>query len=239
MEEGRGTTLEMTPLTQTNSLVDGGSDDDDEEHLAGLLEGSFEESTSARPAAISVNDGGGKYAISATAAKSTDGKAGNALEGTSRDATSAFDDSGAPLLENCRSSVDGDGHGTRSDRTRRDGDGKNAADHGNSGTRLGQSLRPTSGTSPSPKNERGASGFDGQARRGDSADSGSRRQGRIGLKVNTNRGHADELAVESFDGEEQTSRSAVWREFLVPVRLLQEKRVRGILFVYGVYSVRQ
>ncbi|CAM9581917.1 unnamed protein product [Ectocarpus sp. 12 AP-2014] len=39
-------------------------------------------------------------------------------------------------------------------------------------------------------------------------------------------------------GESQTAtrRSAVWRECLVPVRLLEEKRVRAILVVYGIYS---
>lgn len=34
-----------------------------------------------------------------------------------------------------------------------------------------------------------------------------------------------------------TTTTAAWREFLVPIRLLQEKRVRAILFVYGIYSV--
>ncbi|CAN0223141.1 unnamed protein product [Pylaiella littoralis] len=42
--------------------------------------------------------------------------------------------------------------------------------------------------------------------------------------------------LERGGGASQTKTSAVWREFLVPIKLLQEKRVRAILFVYGLYS---
>jgi len=41
---------------------------------------------------------------------------------------------------------------------------------------------------------------------------------------------------EEVQGE--TTCAAVWREFLVPVKLLREKRIRAILFVYTFYSVR-
>lgn len=61
---------------------------------------------------------------------------------------------------------------------------------------------------------------------------------------NTKSGDADAgLEGSAGIGQEMsiTTRSraatAAWREFVVPIRLLQEKRVRAILFVYGIYSV--
>ena len=53
------------------------------------------------------------------------------------------------------------------------------------------------------------------------------------------RGAFGEGKVESIRGEAQTTRgAAILRELLVPVKLLRERRVRAILFVYCFYSVR-
>lgn len=220
MEEGRGTTLEMTPLTQASSFDDGGNDDD--ENLAELLWGSLEESTSARSATSGVGDGGDKGAISAAP--------------KSADCTS----SGAALLENSRTSIDGIEQGAPCSRNRgsEDGeDGEDAADHDSNDTRCWQSSGATSGSLPSSKKGRRARALDSEVRRGPSKDSDSRNESGGRLEANSNGVVHVEGVLESFEGEQQTT-SAVWRELLVPVKLLQEKRVRAILFVYGVYSVR-
>lgn len=228
MEEGREATLEMTPLTQTSSLDDDGIDE--EETLAEFLGGSSEESASAKVATMSIGDAGDKGAISATTAKNVDGKAGNAREGTSSDATNSFGDR---ALENSRSSIDGYDQGARCKHDH----GEGAADHDNDETRFWQSSPATSGSSPSSRKGRGALGFDSEVRRGVSKGSGSGRESGGDFDTKTKRSGPDEGALESFHEEDQTT-SAVWRECLVPIKLLREKRVRGILFVYGVYSVR-
>eukprot|EP00752_Nemacystus_decipiens_P011400 g10125.t2 len=194
MEEGLGKTLEMTPLTQANSLDDGGNDD--EETLAELLDGNSGESTPARAATIGVGD---------------IGEVGTARDGTTSDGTNRFVDSGAALLKIGE---------------------KDAAGHNND-SRFWQSSRAPSGSSPPSRNGRGALGFDREARRGARRESVSlsTNGGRLNMKTSP-----DEGMLENFDGEDQTTRSAVWRECLVPIKLLQEKRVRAILFVYGVYS---
>lgn len=195
MEEGKGKALEMTPLTQANSVDDGGNDD--EEILAELLEGSLEESTTTKAITIGVGDGDG------------DGVE-HVRGGTTSDATNSFGTSGAALLET---------------------GGKDAAGHDKNGTQFWKPSLAPSGSSPPCRERRGTLGFDGEARRGVSKASDGRRE----VETSTN---PDERVLESFDGEDQTTTSAVWRECLVPVKLLQEKRVRAILFVYGVYSVR-
>lgn len=64
MEEGRESSLEMTPLTQANSLDDGKQDGrhdghDVEDDLAALLEGSLDESTLKKTATAALGGGGG------------------------------------------------------------------------------------------------------------------------------------------------------------------------------------
>lgn len=206
MEEGRGTLLEMTPLTQADSLDDDGNVD--EENLAELLGGSLEESTSARAA----TKGGGDATIPSTTAKGLDIEARNAREGTTSDASNRFDDSGVTLLETS---------------------GMGAARHDKNDTRFWPSSRAPSESSPPPRKGR-VLGLDSEARRGASKAGDSRRESGGGIETNPDGG-----VLESFDGEDQTTTSAVWRECLVPVKLLQEERVRAILFVYGVYSVRR
>ena len=200
LEDGRGKTLEMTPLTQANSL-DGGGGDDDDGALAELLEGRLEESAATAGA-------------TATGVVGVRGGVGNAREATTGDAASRFGDSEAALLET---------------------GGRDAAGHHKSYTRFWQASRAPGGSSPPSRRGRGAPGFDAEAHRGVSEAGDGNRESGGGLVTRTN---PDEGALERFDGEDQTTRSAIWRECLVPIKLLQEKRVRAILFVYGVYSVR-
>lgn len=48
---------------------------------------------------------------------------------------------------------------------------------------------------------------------------------------------ADELG-HGDAGQRRRRRSACWQECLVPAKLLQEERIRAILFVYAIFSVR-
>eukprot|EP00903_Cladosiphon_okamuranus_P009002 g8611.t1 len=199
MEEGRGKMLEMTPLTQANSLDNDGNDD--EENLAELLGGSMEESNPASATMLGGNDGGDKGIISAT----------NAWEGTTSNATKSLGDSGASMLETS---------------------GKDDAGQGRNHSRFQPSPAPSGSSLPS-RTGRGALVLDSEAQRGTNKASDSRRESGGGSKTKTN---LDGGVLESFDGEDQTTRNAVWRECLVPITLLQDTRVRAILIVYGVYS---
>lgn len=46
------------------------------------------------------------------------------------------------------------------------------------------------------------------------------------------------VGAESRDGLEGRCGKACWREFLLPMKLFRDKKVRAILFVYGIFSVR-
>lgn len=108
-----------------------------------------------------------------------------------------------------------------------------------------QPFRAASGRSPS-RGGGGTLGFAGSdnedhnnsdVRRGVNREGG--RGGFMGdLENETNRRGFDEDGMAHVLESETTTSSAVWREFLVPIKLLQEKRVRAILFVYVLYSVR-
>lgn len=256
MEEGR--ILETTPLTQANSSNDG-----DEDGLAVLLEGGFQRPNSTRAKMNVVGDGDDKGVVPKFAAVSSSGVAfvGSAAvaasasaeasaRGLSRGATySVGGYSGAiaetevePII------VDHAYDHLQRERGNRTKGGRDTELGGDDGDRCLQSPQAAPGRSTS-RGRRGVldslrsdnEGHDNNDIHRCVNRNGSR-YGLVGdLQINTNeRGGFDEdgHVSELHDGESQTTRSAVWREFLVPIKLLQDKRVRAILFVYGLYSVR-
>lgn len=245
MEEGRGGKLELTPLTQSNSMDDV-DDADADEHLAELLGERSEERSSARVTVSNAagGDGGGHRGVAPDSKgrgagsaweKSIDG----AINNPSNDRVTLGDESETAS----KSDVDRYGAGNSV------GDG--GSNRNSSGDRFLQPPRetPSGGASlSSPVGRSETLGFVGSpnGNRGYSNSSPSERRGHIGGDLGN---RVTGLSTEDGGGVSCTSaggsqtattrRSAVLRECLVPVRLLQEKRVRAILFVYGIYSVSE
>ncbi|CAM9564568.1 unnamed protein product [Ectocarpus sp. 6 AP-2014] len=237
MEEGRGGQLELTPLTQSNSLDDVDDDhDDDDEHLAELLGERSEECSSARATVPNAagGDGGGHRAVvpgskGSGASSAWEKSIGGAINIPSNDRVTLGDES-----ETANKKIDVDRYGVGNSF----GDG--GSNRNSSGDRFLQPPReaPSGGASlSSPVGRSETLGFAGSTK-----GSPSGRRDHIGDEWgNRVTGFSTEDGGDTScaAGESQTAttrRSAVWRECLVPVRLLEEKRVRAILFVYGIYS---
>lgn len=232
MEEGM--VLEMTPLTQATSF-----NDDDDEQLSVLLEGGLDRPSSPRHTTNVVGDGDSKgiapIGAGGTGAASASG-GGFGLKSTSSRATSS-ERGGALLTNEPEMFIDDHAHGHRQ------GERGNhtIGGHGNN-NQNNDDGRAASGRSPCSAG-RGTLGL----LRSDNEhhENNGVRRGRGGLtgdlEKETNRREdfdEDRHVVERRVEENPTTRSAVWREFLVPIKMLQEKRVRAILFVYVLYSVR-
>ncbi|CAB1117720.1 unnamed protein product [Ectocarpus sp. CCAP 1310/34] len=238
MEEGRGGQLELTPLTQSNSLDDVDDDEDDDEHLAELLEERSEECSSARAMVSNAagGDGGGHRAVvpdskGRGASSAREKSTGGAINHPSNDRVVALGDESETA-----SKIDADRYRVGNSF----GDG--GSNRNSSGDRFLQPPReaPSGGASlSSPVGRIATLGFAGSTK-----GSPSGRRDYIGDDLgNRVTGFSTEDGGDAScaAGESQiaTRRSAVWRECLVPVRLLEVKRVRAILFVYGIYSVSE
>ncbi|CAB1117719.1 unnamed protein product [Ectocarpus sp. CCAP 1310/34] len=244
MEEGRGGQLEMAPLTQSNSLDDVDDDDDDDEHLAELLEERSEECSSARATVSNAagGDGGGHRAVvpdskGRGASSAREKSTGGAINHPSNDRVVALGDKS----ETARKKIDVDRYGVGNSF----GDG--GSNRNSSGDRFLQPPReaPSGGASlSSPVGRSEILGLAGSTKgnKGYSQQHPSGRRGHIGDDLGnrvTGFSTEDGSDASCAAGESQIAMrtSAVWRECLVPVRLLEEKRVRAILVVYCIYSV--
>lgn len=244
MEEGRGGQLELTPLTQSNSLDDVDDDDDADEHLAELLRERSEERSSAGATVSTAADGDGSGhrgivpdSKGRRASSAWDKSIGGGINNPSNDRVTLGDES------ETASKIDDDRYGVGNSF----GDG--GSNRNSSGDRFLQPSReaPSGGASLSSAAGRSetlgfASSTNGNRGHGNSNPTGRRSHigddlGNRVIGFSTDDGGDASCAA----GESQSASrvSAVWREVLVPVRLLEEKRVRAILFVYGIYSVSE